>query len=258
MTDDRTGKKALAVFAHPDDETLLAGALIPMLIAEGWNFQLLCVAPGDEDDRVRRMESAAYDLGISRVSSLRFAPLVNDASSDIGPKLPLLASAPESVVADQIAGKITEVGPNMILTHSPKGDYGHLDHIICHRATVKAAVRTGSEAVVYALAWSKRALWIHSLIGRVARLVTRSVDKPVLDQMSSAAAAMGEGSPDHDLADTRYKTHRVNRFLDVRKRASRHYAKELAQGPLSLRLLEASPTWLQRPILGQARLMRVR
>lgn len=244
MTSERT-KTALAVFAHSDDETLLAGALIPKLIHDGWTVHLLCIAPGDDEDRSQRMELAAAELGIASVSSLRFAAA--GSSSAKSTASPPLLSAPELVVASQIAGKIAELSPGMIITHSPSGDYGHPDHAFCHRVTVIAAREGAPSAVVFALAWPRVMLGLNGLAGRVINLVSRSGNENL---------TTGDPSSTVHLPIT--ETHDVARFLPTRKRAAQHYRAELSQGPFPLRMLEAAPTWLQRPVLGKARLSRVR
>lgn len=221
----------LAVFAHPDDETLLAGALIPLLVDEGKEVHLLCVAPGDDDDLKARMEQAAADLGIASVSSLRFAA----AGTADGRGSPQLLSAPRSAVMSQVEGVMKSLSPGMIVTHSASGDYGHPDHARVHEITVAAADGVAPDARVFALAWPRWALRLN----RMAQRATRS------DSVRQA-----------DLPVT--ETRNVSRYLGVRKRASRHYRKEIARGPLPLRLLESAPTWLQRPVLGKARLSRVR
>jgi LmbE family N-acetylglucosaminyl deacetylase len=58
-------QKILMVFAHADDETLLAGALIAKLVADGHEVSVLCLAPGD-DDRTDRLRNACDDLGVVR------------------------------------------------------------------------------------------------------------------------------------------------------------------------------------------------
>jgi LmbE family N-acetylglucosaminyl deacetylase len=243
---------ALMVFAHADDETLLAGALIPKLIDDGWQVQLLCIAPGDDADRYARMELAAAELGITTVSSLRFAPapLPGEAPADTSSQSsPVLISAPEDVIVSLIEGKLAASEPSMIITHSPEGDTGHPDHALCHRVTVLAAASTVPSTAVYALAWPRKMVWLYSIAGRLFRMPSRKKADEAMD--SGAEVKHTERLPITH-------THNVRRFLSVRKRAARHYAKELSQGPLLLRLLEAAPTWLQWPVLGKVRLSRLR
>ena len=76
MTDIETkALKILMVFAHADDETLLAGALIAKLVADGNNVTVLCLAPGD-DDRTSRLHKACEALGVATVETLRYSERV--------------------------------------------------------------------------------------------------------------------------------------------------------------------------------------
>lgn len=233
--------RVLMVFAHPDDETLLAGALIPKLLSDGNEVHLLCVAPGDDADRVSRMERAAAEFGISRVVSLRFAASGASNPPAEGPRMPTLASAPESAVAHLIEGRIAEIAPSIVITHSPTGDYGHPDHIACHRATAMAVDATSRPLELYALAWPSFALSVNRRLGRVFGAFG---DR-------EATAERPENLPVTHVHD-------VSRYLPHRKRAARHYSNEIARGPLPMRLLEAAPVALQRPVLGKARLSRIR
>lgn len=249
-------RAALFVFAHPDDETLLAGALISKLIDDGWRVHLLCLVPGNDEDLAARMELAAAELGIESVSSLRFSgagdAAVRDGNSTVSP--PLL-SAPESVVVSQVAGKMAELSPQMVVTHSPDGDYGHPDHVYCHRVAVAAAQEAAPEAAVFALAWPRSMLWLNTAASRVVSLLSGGF----LRRGPGAADVLS----DDDSAEALRRlpvtdTHNVRRYLSVRKRAAVYYREQISRGPLPLRLLEAAPTWLQRPVFAKARLSRVR
>lgn len=262
MSSARSGdarKRALMVFAHADDETLLAGALIAKLVGDGWRVDLLCVAPGDDDDRCARMELAAAELGIETVSSLRFSSAV--AAMSPGARVsPALLSAPEDVVVSQVEGRIAELMPSMIITHSPSGDYGHPDHALCHRLTARAAASAAPQAAVYALAWPKKVLWLNALVERVMGVVTlrklRNSDAGPVAALTGKSG--GDASPVRPANLSVTTTHDVHRYLATRKRAARHYKQELAVGPLPLRLLEAAPIPLQRLVLGKSHLSRLR
>ena len=233
--------RVLMVFAHPDDETLLAGALIPKLIADGREVQLLCLAPGDDADLVSRMERASAELGISRVVSLRFAASGASKPPAEGARMPPLASAPASAVAHLIEGRIAEIAPSTIITHSPTGDYGHPDHVACHRATRMAVDAASRPLELYALAWPSFALSVNHRLGRVF-----------------GAFGNREATSERPKNLPVTHVHDVSRYLPRRKRAARHYSNEIARGPLPMRLLEAAPVALQRPVLGKARLSRIR
>ncbi len=240
---------ALVVFAHPDDETLLAGALIAKLIEDGLQVHLLCIAPGDDDDLTARMELAATELGISSVSSLRFAPAGSVRASEGAASSPPLLSAPESVVSSQIAGKMGQLSPGIVITHSPSGDYGHPDHAFCHRVTIAAANEAVPDAAVFALAWSGAMLRLNGMASRAFGWLSMGrTDSGTLMRVDAQTASLR-------LPVT--ETHNVTRYLGIRKRAAANYRKELSRGPLPLRMLEAAPIWLQRLALGRVRLSRV-
>lgn len=42
--------KALAVFAHPDDETMLCGGALALLAKEGWKVHYGCATRGEVDE----------------------------------------------------------------------------------------------------------------------------------------------------------------------------------------------------------------
>ena len=249
----------LMVFAHADDETLLAGALIPKLVHTGWRVHLLCIAPGDDADRSSRMELAAKELGIESVSSLRFSPAtvtgktpgMQAGGSRPEPASPYLLTTPGQVVVSLIEGKITQLEPSMIVTHSPSGDYGHPDHARCHQLTVDAAASVAPNAAVYALAWPRAMLWLNGVAARLLRAPGAKGKRP-------GTVSQDEAGDSQSNRFSVTQVHDVRRFLSARKRAARHYRSELSKGPLPLRLLEAAPVWLQWPVLGKARLSRVR
>ena len=94
-------------------------------------------------------------------------------------------------------------------------------------------------------------LWLNEFAGRLLRI-------PGAKTRNQPAISHDEDADSQSSRLSVTQIHDVGHFLPARKRAARHYANELSKGPLPLRLLEAAPTWLQRPVLGKARLSRVR
>ena len=232
--------RVLAVFAHPDDETLLAGGLLAAWAAEGRQIHLLCLAPGDDEDLSHRMQLAAAELGVASVSSLRFKPWSREPSRPEG--MPRLMDAPLDVIADRIAGRVSELSPGIVLTHSAYGDYGHPDHVIAHRAAVAAAGKAAASAAVLALAWPRR----------LARMFVRrsTQDHGMAFDSRALLDVLQKAPPATETVD-------VRPFLPVRKAAARHYRQEIKQGPLPMRMLEAAPVRVQSLFLGKTRLSRV-
>jgi N-acetyl-1-D-myo-inositol-2-amino-2-deoxy-alpha-D-glucopyranoside deacetylase len=230
----------LAVFAHPDDETLLAGGLLAAWAAEGRQIHLLCLAPGDDEDLLHRMQLAAAELGVVSVSSLRFRPWSREQAHREG--MPRLMDAPLDVIAERIAGRVSELSPGIVLTHSAYGDYGHPDHVIAHRAAVAAAGKAAGTAAVLALAWPRRIA--RMFVKRSMKNLGVALDARVLlNELQKAPPAT--------------ETVDVRPFLRARKSAARHYQEEIRQGPLPMRMLEAAPVRVQSLFLGKTRLSRV-
>lgn len=104
------------VFAHADDETLLAGALIARLASDGHNVTVLCLAPGD-DDRTKRLHKACEVLGVTTVETLRYSrgvmwrdelDQVSNAREDL--KLtPTLSVVPVGHIVNRVSGRISEI-----------------------------------------------------------------------------------------------------------------------------------------------------
>ncbi|HIF71974.1 MAG TPA: PIG-L family deacetylase [Dehalococcoidia bacterium] len=248
-------QKILMVFAHADDETLLAGALIAKLVADGHEVSLLCLASGD-DDRTERLRKACDDLGVMSVETLRYSEGVmwpddvesrNDSSASVRLD-PVLSLVPIDDLASRIGGRLTELNPDIVITHSAYGDYGHADHAATHSATV-AAVAGSSEGDIrlYALDWPRRLIGLNA---RMLKLGGRDVRRMGPDGRFNFSMVL-------DRSSESYLSIKVSRYLKTRRNAACWYAKELSMGPLPMRLLERLPLWIQSTILGRARLTLV-
>ena len=222
-------KTLLAIFAHTDDETLLSGPLLAMCAARGMDVRVLSVA-GGHDDRYERFILATQELGVTAVYNLRYDGTAygSEAGDEGGMSI---AAAPQGELASRILGRLEEVGPDVVITHSGDGDYGHPDHVAVHRAVVQAVDRYAPGGIeLYALAWP-------GVLPRLARrFMSGSVGEP-----AAATTAV-----------------RVGRWVSARRRAARHYGPEIAAGPLPMRMLERLPAWAQRPVFGKASLTRLR
>lgn len=253
-------RRLQAVFAHSDDETLLAGPLLAMLASEGTELQLLCVAPGDLA-RSERLDRAARILGIASVTSLRYDPLPDRAgtydlrsvieqarvvSEPVAEEAPPAGAAPLEDLVGRIAGRIDAFQPDAVLTHSPYGEYFHPDHVRTHIATVRAFDLAGLRgSSLYCLSYPR---WLIRTVSAMRRFTHAGRSALRTEPLMSA------------LVSIPASTHSVNvrRFVGQRKKAAREYAPEIAAGPLILRGLEAMPPITQAVVLGKARLARLR
>jgi len=182
---DNAARRVLLVFAHADDETLLAGALIARLVAEDYFVKVLCLAPGSED-RTSRLRNACSVLGVGAVETLRYSEgamwPTDDAdgaaiSSESRDAMQArLSSAPIADLSGRITGRIVEFDADIVITHSPYGDYGHADHAAVSRATRRAVQGTSLSSVsnirLYELEWPR---WLVRLNGILMKLGRRDL-----------------------------------------------------------------------------------
>lgn len=133
----------LAIFPHPDDESLGMGAALARYGAEGVATHLLCTTRGErgwsgpEEEnpglealgRIREGElrCAAEQLRLTEVSLLDYI----DGEVD---------QAQPARIIPAIVAHIRRIRPHVVVTFSPDGAYGHPDHIALAQFTAAALV----------------------------------------------------------------------------------------------------------------------
>lgn len=139
---DRT---VLAVFAHPDDESLACGGTLRRLAALGARTVLLCASRGElgastassaqavGDIRARELARAASALGLSTVWLL--------AQPDGSLRWSQLTSLQAAITL-----AVRRFQPDLVMTFGEDGLYWHPDHIGVHEQTVMALRALGSSA----------------------------------------------------------------------------------------------------------------
>jgi LmbE family N-acetylglucosaminyl deacetylase len=140
------GKTVLAVFAHPDDESLACGGTLARLSSEGARVVLLCASHGERgaqtgparDDqlgvvRSEELRRAAEVLGISHVL------LFNHPDGD-------LQWADVALLLAEIRMTIARFAPDAVITFGEDGLYWHLDHVGIHERTTAAIRLLGCDA----------------------------------------------------------------------------------------------------------------
>ena len=164
---DLRGRSLLAVFAHPDDESITCGGLLAWCAHQGADVALLCLTRGEHGQdgrepvkteaplgrdasrhgqgggdlartRGRELECAARELGVKRVTLLEHADGM----------LPWLD--PARLEAD-IDAAIRNRRPDAVITFDEDGLYGHPDHVAVHERTtaVVAALDASAPALYY-------------------------------------------------------------------------------------------------------------
>jgi LmbE family N-acetylglucosaminyl deacetylase len=141
---DLDGRSLLAVFAHPDDESLASGGLLAWCAARGARVSLLCLSRGEAggpgssdpgelgDVRTRELREAAAALGLADVAVLRHPDGM----------LPWLEPG---TLARDIQAAIVAGRPDVVVTFGDDGLYWHPDHIAVHEATRAVIAALGAE-----------------------------------------------------------------------------------------------------------------
>ena len=130
----------LAVFAHPDDESLACGGLLAWCAAVGVRTSLLCLTHGEHGGhtgvsslaavRARELREAATVLGISDVTLL--------AHQD-----GMLPWTDATRLEGDIRDAVARAAADVVITFDEDGLYWHPDHVAVHERTT-AAVLSGS------------------------------------------------------------------------------------------------------------------
>lgn len=145
--------RLMAVFAHPDDESLGVGGTLAKYASEGVEVSLVTATrgdggryrgfrPGDPQHpgpaalakiRETELRAAAAALGIREVSLLDYRDQYLDR-----------ANACEVIAA--IVQHIRRIQPQVVVTFGPDGAYGHPDHIAISQFTTAAVVAAADAA----------------------------------------------------------------------------------------------------------------
>jgi LmbE family N-acetylglucosaminyl deacetylase len=140
------GRTILAVFAHPDDESLACGGTLARLADLGSSIVLICGShgerggpagpahkPGLDRTRARELRAAAEAIGISALIVL------DHPDGD-------LRWAHVSEFQAQIVMALRRHDPAAVITFGDDGLYWHPDHIGVHERTMSAVRALGSAA----------------------------------------------------------------------------------------------------------------
>ena len=154
-------KRLLGIFAHPDDEGTMSGALL-QYSTSGVETGLVCATSGEVGEiadpalatpenlgevREGEMRSAADVLGVRNLWFLGYRDSGMAGTADNqDPRAFAQASAAE--VVGKLVGIIRQFRPQVMVTFDESGAYGHPDHIAIYRYTT-SAFYAAADAVQY-------------------------------------------------------------------------------------------------------------
>ena len=136
----RVDRTLLLVFAHPDDESFLAGGTAARCASEGARVVLVSATRGESGKVGEPPLCAQEDLPEVRERELRLAASILGISDVhlLGYRDRELASAPADRVREQLVTVIRQHRPSLVITFNPDGGNLHPDHLAISRFTSDA------------------------------------------------------------------------------------------------------------------------
>ncbi|MCQ9181779.1 PIG-L family deacetylase [Streptomyces sp. IBSBF 2953] len=131
----------LGVFAHPDDESLLAGGVLAQHHAAGARTTVVTATWAPDSPRTLELRDALHTLGAGAARLLGY----NDARDhEAAPGRPRLVDAPLDEAVGRLVAHIRDFRPDIVVGHDAVGQLtGHPDHVRTHQITLLAVEAAG-------------------------------------------------------------------------------------------------------------------
>ncbi len=223
-------KRLLGVFAHPDDEGMMSGAMLHYATL-GVETGLICATRGEVGEiadpalatpatlgqvREQEMRAAAQVLDVQHLWFLDYRDSGMDGTPENQDPRAFIQANPGDVVGKLVA-IIREFQPQVIVTFDETGGYGHPDHIAIYRATT-AAFHAAADGVQYpelGPAYAPAKLYYNSIPRSAIRFMTEWLQEQNYEGGFAALDPDRFGLPD-ELITVRLD---VERWLDTKARS---------------------------------------
>ncbi|WP_018546591.1 PIG-L deacetylase family protein [Streptomyces sp. LaPpAH-108] len=136
-----TPPSLLAVFAHPDDESLVCGGVLARHAAAGARVTVVTTTWAPGTYRADELVDSVRALGAEPPRLLGYA---DDRVPDSAPGQPHWCDVPLDEAVARVVAAIRAARPEIVLTHDAYGGLtGHPDHRRTHQVTLLAAAAAG-------------------------------------------------------------------------------------------------------------------
>ncbi|MEV7590331.1 PIG-L deacetylase family protein [Streptomyces sp. NPDC090085] len=130
----------LAVYAHPDDESLVAGGVLARHAAAGARTAVVTATWAPDSHRAAELAEALAVLGAGEPRLLGYADLRVPGSA---PGRARFLDAPLEEAVERVVAHLRDFRPDVVLTHDVNGSSGHPDHVHTHHVALLAAHAAG-------------------------------------------------------------------------------------------------------------------
>jgi len=141
------GRKLMAVFAHPDDESLGVGGTLAKYAADGVDVYLVTATRGEGGRYRGRPSGSEGHPGVEELARIREAELRRAAAvlgirdvSLLGYRDQHLDRADPREAIGRIVRHLRRIRPDVVITFGPDGAYGHPDHVAISQFATAAVV----------------------------------------------------------------------------------------------------------------------
>ncbi|MFD9935487.1 PIG-L deacetylase family protein [Streptomyces massasporeus] len=133
----------LAVFAHPDDESLSAGGVLARHASEGARTAVVTATWSADTPRAAELAEALHILGAGTPRMLGYA---DSRVPQSAPGRPRWCDALLDETVRELVAHLRDFRPEIVVTHDAYGGLtGHEDHVHTHRVTALAVHAAGLE-----------------------------------------------------------------------------------------------------------------
>lgn len=145
----------VAVVAHPDDESLIAGGTLALAARAGASTGVVSLTRGEQGPVSDQALVAQATLGDVRERELAAAAAELDLDWSACLRLPdgELAWSDHAAAADELATVLAPHAPSALLSFAADGLYGHPDHVAAAEIAMLASERLAAPADLYRAAW---------------------------------------------------------------------------------------------------------
>jgi len=209
------------VHAHPDDESISTGGVMLRAHLDGHRVVLVTGTRGEEGEihnmdeasvrprlgevRTQELRRSCEILGVDRLELLgyRDSGMAGEPSNQDPRSFHM---APLHDAAGRLAAFLKEERPEVVVTYTPDGIYGHPDHIKAHHTTVAA------------LDLLEREGW------RPAKFYLSAIPRGVMEQWTARAREAGIDMPEGGIRIVGIPDEEITTVVDVRDLVDRKRA----------------------------------